>query len=201
METIVHNPTEGIYASTGDYVHALEIRVLRAAPVRRGDDGPRRLRRTGGDARRPTPPYLAQPPHHPRLGRHDRRHRLRLTSYLRDAAFAEANGAARGRRAGRPRGPDDRDRRQGAGLPWLVEIEGYRGRLTVYNAPGAEPVLAAVVARRWQLDDAGPGRHEGHQHELRELYLFRSPASSVLIHQDHADLAAGKSWDRSRRGR
>jgi 2-iminobutanoate/2-iminopropanoate deaminase len=26
METIVHNPTDGVYAATTDYVHALEVR-------------------------------------------------------------------------------------------------------------------------------------------------------------------------------
>jgi len=26
METVTHNPTEGIYPATGDYVHALEVR-------------------------------------------------------------------------------------------------------------------------------------------------------------------------------
>lgn len=26
METVPHNPTEGIYPATGDYVHALEVR-------------------------------------------------------------------------------------------------------------------------------------------------------------------------------
>ena len=92
---IVHNPTDGVYAATPDYVHALEVRE------------PRRLLFVAGtmglDAAGDPPPTL---PEQLELVWANIRTILasagmtlgnvvRVTSYLRDAADAEANGAAR----------------------------------------------------------------------------------------------------------
>jgi len=95
METIVHDPEAGIYATTDDYVHALEVR------------DPRRLLFVAGtmglDAAGEPPPGLAE-----QLDRVWANLRtilaaagmtveniVRVTSYLRDDSYAEANGAAR----------------------------------------------------------------------------------------------------------
>jgi 2-iminobutanoate/2-iminopropanoate deaminase len=95
METIVHDPADGIYATTGDYVHALELRE------------PRRLLFVSGtmglDASGEPPPTLAG-----QLSLVWANVRtilgaagmttgdiVRVTSYLREAAFAEPNAAAR----------------------------------------------------------------------------------------------------------
>jgi len=92
---IVHNPTDGVYATTPDYVHALEVRE------------PRRLLFVAGtmglDAAGEPPATL---PEQLDLVWENIRTILasagmtldnvvRVTSYLRDAADAEANGAAR----------------------------------------------------------------------------------------------------------
>jgi enamine deaminase RidA (YjgF/YER057c/UK114 family) len=91
----VYNPTEGVYPATPDYVHALEVRE------------PRRLLFVAGtmglDAAGEPPPTLAEQLElvwaniRTILGSAGMTldHVVRVTSYLRDAADAEANGAAR----------------------------------------------------------------------------------------------------------
>jgi 2-iminobutanoate/2-iminopropanoate deaminase len=95
MQTITHNPTDGVYPPTDDYVHALEVgdahRLLFVAGT------------MGLDAAGVPPATLEE---QLELLWHNVRAILasagmtpdnivRVTSYLRDAAYAEANGAAR----------------------------------------------------------------------------------------------------------
>ena len=51
MQPIAHDPADGIYAATPDYIHALEVRDAVALAVRPGSIGPRRRRRAARGAR------------------------------------------------------------------------------------------------------------------------------------------------------
>ena len=114
MDTLVHDPADGIYATTGDYVHALELRE------------PRRLLFVSGtmglDASGEPPATLAEQLElvwanvRTILGAAGMATGdiVRVTSYLRDAGFAEPNAAARDAVLGRAPGPHDRDRRRNA---------------------------------------------------------------------------------------
>ncbi len=108
MDIVIHNPTDGIYAATDDYVHAIEVR------------NPARMLFVAGtiglDAQGVAGTSLE---HQLELVWSNLRTILagagmtvdnivRLTSYLRDAAYVEANGAA-GWRPGRPPHPDHGD--------------------------------------------------------------------------------------------
>jgi 2-iminobutanoate/2-iminopropanoate deaminase len=123
METIVHNPTEGIYAPTRDYVHAVEVgapgRLLFVAgTMGLAADGapPRALAdqleliwanlRTILAAAGMTVDNV-----------------VRVTSYLRDASFAEANGAARIAALGGRAIPTTAIVAETLSPDWLVEIE------------------------------------------------------------------------------
>jgi 2-iminobutanoate/2-iminopropanoate deaminase len=123
MKLITHNPSQGIYAATPDYVHAIEVqhpqRILFVAGT------------MGLDEHGTAPPSL------------DRQLELiwsnigailasagmsfdnivRLTSYLRDVSFVDANGAARVRALGDRRIPTTAIVVQTLSPDWLVEIE------------------------------------------------------------------------------
>jgi enamine deaminase RidA (YjgF/YER057c/UK114 family) len=95
MQTVAHNPTDGIYPATPDYIHALEVRQ------------PNRILYVAGtmglDARGVPGETLEQQLEliwsniRTILASADMtvRNIVRITSYLRDAAYAEANQAAR----------------------------------------------------------------------------------------------------------
>jgi 2-iminobutanoate/2-iminopropanoate deaminase len=95
MQTTSHDPTEGVYATTDDYVHALELRHPSRLLLVAGTMG---LDRTGA-----APPSLEE---QLELVWSNIRvilasaemtvaNIVRVTSYLRDASYAEANAAAR----------------------------------------------------------------------------------------------------------
>jgi 2-iminobutanoate/2-iminopropanoate deaminase len=122
MTTVTHNPTEGIYPAD-DYVHALEVR------------GPGRLLFVSGTmgldaAGKPGDGLEAQL----ELIWSNIRTILasaamttdnivRLTSYLRDATYAEANAAARLRALGGRKIPTTAIVAQTLSPDWLVEVE------------------------------------------------------------------------------
>jgi 2-iminobutanoate/2-iminopropanoate deaminase len=123
MNTIVHNPADGVYAPTDDYVHALEVR------------DPRRLLFIAGtmglDAAGAPPATLDE---QLRLLWSNLRAILasagmtvdnivRVTSYLRDAAYAQANGAARVAALGGRTVPTTAVVVRTLEDAWLVEIE------------------------------------------------------------------------------
>lgn len=123
MHTIVHNPTDGIYPPTPDYVHALEVRgagrlLFTAGTMGLAPDGT-------------APPTLAA--QLDRIWANLRTilaaagmtvdHIVRLTSYLRDASFAEANGAARVAALGGRVIPTTAIVVETLSPGWLVEIE------------------------------------------------------------------------------
>jgi enamine deaminase RidA (YjgF/YER057c/UK114 family) len=123
MKMVTHSPTSGIYPATSDYVHALEVRnpqrfLFASGTMGLDDRGvPGRtldeqldliwsnIRTILGSAGMSVDNIV------------------RLTSYLRDAAFAEANAAARVRALGERRVPTTAIVAQTLVSDWLVEIE------------------------------------------------------------------------------
>ena len=123
MKTIVHNPTEGVYAPVGAYVHALEVR------------DPERLLFVAGTigldpAGVPAPTLAGQleliwSNISAILASADMTvdNIVRVTSYLRDAAFGAENGAARAAALGGRLVPSTAVVAPTLVSDWLVEIE------------------------------------------------------------------------------
>jgi 2-iminobutanoate/2-iminopropanoate deaminase len=123
MERLVHNPTEGVYSATADYVHALEVRGaerllfvagtmgLDAEGVA-GESLERQLELIWSNIRT----ILASAG----MTVDDI---VRLTSYLRDAAYAEANAEARVAALGGRAIPTTGIVAETLDGSWLVEIE------------------------------------------------------------------------------
>ena len=123
METITHNPTDGVYATGGDWAHAVEIRDPRRILYVAGTMG---LDATGepgatledqlelvwSNIRR----ILAEA----EMTVDDI---VRVTSYLRDVAYAEANGRARMAALGGRAVPTTAVVVQTLDPGWLVELE------------------------------------------------------------------------------
>jgi 2-iminobutanoate/2-iminopropanoate deaminase len=123
VQTIVHNPTDGVYAPTADYVHALELRDHGRLLFVAGTMG---LDEAGA------PPTTLK--EQLELLWDNIRAILtsagmtadnivRVTSYLRDAADAEANGAARVAALGGRAVPTTAIVAQTLSEAWLVEVE------------------------------------------------------------------------------
>ena len=123
MEQFPHNPTEGVYATGGDWVHALEVRGAERMLFVSGTMG-LRLDFTA-------PPTLEE-----QLDCVWNNLRailasagmtvdniVRLTSYLRDAGYAEANARARIRALGDRRIPTTAIVVQTLQPEWLIELE------------------------------------------------------------------------------
>ena len=123
MRLIPHNPTAGVYAATDDYVHAMEV------------DGAQRLLFVAGTlGLDPTGAPGATLEEQLVLVWANIRAILasagmtvenivRLTSYLRDASYAEANAAARVAALGGRAVPTTAIVAQTLVSDWLVEIE------------------------------------------------------------------------------
>jgi len=123
MKTVTHSPTVGIYPATTDYVHALEVRdpsrfLFVAGTMgldERGVAGKtldEQLELIWSNIRT----ILAS-------ASMTIDNVVRLTSYLRDAAYADANAAARVRALGDRRIPTTAIVAQTLSPEWLVEIE------------------------------------------------------------------------------
>ncbi|MFF5212358.1 RidA family protein [Streptosporangium sp. NPDC000396] len=123
MEIITHDPADGVYASTSDYVHAMEVR-----------DAQRLLFVSGTMGLDPTGAAGATLDDQLDLIWANLRvilasagmtvdNIVRLTSYLRDASYAEANAAARVKALGGRAVPTTGIVVQTLVSEWLVEIE------------------------------------------------------------------------------
>ncbi len=123
MERITHNPADGIYPATEDYVHAMELR----APGRllfvsgtmglrpdgtAGADLDEQLRLIWDNIRR----ILASAG----MTTDDI---VRITSYMRDASYAAANEAARLAALGAHRVPTTALVAETLSPDWLIEVE------------------------------------------------------------------------------
>ncbi|TMR94994.1 RidA family protein [Nonomuraea basaltis] len=123
MEMIVHSPAEGIYAATDDFVHAIEVRnpsrfLFMAGTMGLDSDGipgttlEEQLDLIWANLR----VILAE-------ARMSVDNIVRLTSYLRDPSYAEANAKARVAALGGRRVPTTAIVAQTLVSNWLVEIE------------------------------------------------------------------------------
>jgi len=123
MKTVTHSPVVGIYPATSDYVHALEVR------------GPNRILFVSGTmgldeqgvAGKTLDAQLELIWSNIRTvlasAGMSVDNIVRLTSYLRDSAYAEANAAARVRALGERRVPTTAIVAQTLVPDWLVEVE------------------------------------------------------------------------------
>lgn len=123
MQATVRNPTDGIYPATDDYVHAMEvIDPLRLLYV----SGTMGLDEHGNAAERLEDQLVLIWSNIRRiLAEADMttENIVRVTSYLRDASFAEANGNARITALGSRRVPTTAIVAATLAPDWLVEIE------------------------------------------------------------------------------
>lgn len=123
MEQIPHNPVDGIYSTGGDWVHALEVRGTQRMLFVSGTMGLR-------------PDFTAPPTLEEQLECVWNNLRailasagmtvdniVRLTSYLRDPSYAEANAQARIKSLGDRRIPTTAIVAQTLQPDWLIELE------------------------------------------------------------------------------
>ena len=123
MELIPHNPTKGVYATGGDWVHAMEVRDAKRFLFVSGTMGLR-------------PDFSAPETLEDQLecvwnnirtilasAGMNTDNIVRLTSYLRDASYADANARARLQALGERRIPTTAIVVQTLESEWLVEIE------------------------------------------------------------------------------
>jgi 2-iminobutanoate/2-iminopropanoate deaminase len=123
METFIRNPTEGVYPAVGDYIHALEVRnperLLFVAGTMGLDPG-------GAPGTTLTEQLdLVWANIRTILASADMTidNVVRVTSYLRDVAYAEMNAAARVKALGGRMVPTTAIGAQTLVSDWLVEIE------------------------------------------------------------------------------
>jgi 2-iminobutanoate/2-iminopropanoate deaminase len=123
MELIPHNPTEGVYSTGGDWVHAMEVRGAERLLFLSGTMGLK-------------PDFVAPPTLEEQLECVWNNIRIilasasmtvdnivRLTSYLRDAGYAKANAQARIKALGERRIPTTAIVAQTLESDWLIELE------------------------------------------------------------------------------
>jgi 2-iminobutanoate/2-iminopropanoate deaminase len=123
METVAHSPTEGIYPAVGDYIHALEVRGAARLLFVAGTMG----LRSDGVAGTTLDEQLQL------IWSNIRTilasagmtvdNVVRVTSYLRDAASADANAEARVRELGGRLVPTTAIVAETLVDDWLVEVE------------------------------------------------------------------------------
>jgi 2-iminobutanoate/2-iminopropanoate deaminase len=123
MRMIAHNPSEGVYAATPDYAHAMEVQAPQRLLFVSGTMGLDNAGRPGATLEEQLAliwqnlrAILASAG----MGVDSI---VRLTSYLRDAAFAEANQEARLAALGGRTIPTTAIVVQTLREDWLVEIE------------------------------------------------------------------------------
>lgn len=123
MQTIIHNPVEGIYPATSDYVHAIEIRnpsrwlyVAGTMGLLPDSSVPETLEEQLAFLWRNISIILAS-------AGMTVDNIMRVTSYLRDPSYAAGNGEARERALGSRRVPTTAVVVQTLSPDWLVEIE------------------------------------------------------------------------------
>ena len=123
MEMIPHSPTQGVYSTGGDWVHAMEVRGADRMLFVSGTMGLR-------------PDFTAPPTLDEQLECAWNNLRailssagmtvdkiVRLTSYLRDAGYAEANAQARIKALGDRRIPTTAIVVETLQPDWLIELE------------------------------------------------------------------------------
>lgn len=123
MEVVTHNPTDGVYPAVGDYVHAIEVRQPDRFVFVAGTIG---LDPEGVPGATLTEQLdLIWSNIRAILAAADMTvdNIVRLTSYLRDASYAEANATARVAALGSRLVPTTAIVAETLVSDWLVEIE------------------------------------------------------------------------------
>ncbi|GAA4962764.1 RidA family protein [Actinoplanes utahensis] len=123
MEMVAHNPADGVYAATSDYVHAMEVRgaqrmlfvsgTMGLDPAGKPGAGLTEQLRLVWDNIRAILASAGMTVDHI----------VRQTSYLRDAAYAEENAAARVAALGGRAIPTTAIVVQTLESDWLIELE------------------------------------------------------------------------------
>jgi enamine deaminase RidA (YjgF/YER057c/UK114 family) len=123
MKTVIHNPTSGIYAATPDYVHALEVRNPERMLFVAGTMGLDAQGVAGESLERQLELVWSNLAAILKSADMTFDNIVRLTSYLRDVSYAEANGAARVKALGDRRIPTTAIIVQTLADDWLIELE------------------------------------------------------------------------------
>jgi 2-iminobutanoate/2-iminopropanoate deaminase len=123
VETIPHNPTEGVYPAVGDYVHALEVRGAARLLFVAGTMGLDANGTPGGTLDEQLELIWANLRRILASAEMTVDNIVRLTSYLRDASYAEANARARVRALNGRLIPTTAIVAATLESDWLVEIE------------------------------------------------------------------------------
>jgi 2-iminobutanoate/2-iminopropanoate deaminase len=123
VEAIPHNPRDGIYTATDDYIHAIEVRGAERLLFVAGTMGLRLDGTAGADLTEQLELIWANIRRILASADMTVDNIVRLTSYLTDPTFAEINGEARVAALGGRVIPTTAIVVQTVGDDWLVEIE------------------------------------------------------------------------------
>ncbi|MFI0351120.1 RidA family protein [Actinomadura sp. 9N407] len=123
MEQVPHNPTAGVYAATSDYVHAMEVRGAGRLLFVAGTMGLDPAGRPGAGIEEQLDLVWSNIRTILASAGMTVDNIVRLTSYLRDPAYAEANSTARTAALGKRRVPTTALIATTLDSDWLVEIE------------------------------------------------------------------------------
>ena len=123
MEIVTHSPTEGIYAATGDYAHALEVRAPQRFLFCSGTMGLDSSGVPGTSLADQLDLVWSNIRAILASAEMTVDNIVRLTSYLRDASYAEDNAAARVAALGGRLVPTTAIVAETLESDWLIEIE------------------------------------------------------------------------------
>jgi enamine deaminase RidA (YjgF/YER057c/UK114 family) len=123
VELVTHDPATGVYPSTSDYVHAMEVRNAQRLLFVAGTMGLDEAGAPGATLDEQLKLIWANIKTILASAGMTVDSIVRLTSYLRDAAYAEANAAARMQALGGRPVPTTAIVAQTLASDWLVEIE------------------------------------------------------------------------------
>lgn len=123
MKTVVRNPTEGVYPATGDYVHALEVQGAQRLLFVAGTMGLDAAGNPGRTLEAQLDLIWSNLRAILASAGMTVDNIVRLTSYLTDPSYAEANAAARVAALGGRAVPTTAIVVQTLTKDWLVEIE------------------------------------------------------------------------------
>ena len=123
MELIPHDPTEGVYATDGDWIHALEVRGAGRLLFVSGTMGLDPSGAPGATLEKQLDLIWSNIRAILASAAMTMANVVRVTSYLRDPSYAAANAAARCAALGDRRVPTTALVAQTLEADWLVEIE------------------------------------------------------------------------------
>jgi enamine deaminase RidA (YjgF/YER057c/UK114 family) len=123
MELVPRNPVDGVYPATADYVHAMEVRAAERLLFVAGTMGLDEQGRPGATLDEQLELIWSNIRAILASAGMTVDNIVRLTSYLRDASYAEANAAARVAALGGRAVPTTAIIAQTLVRDWLVEIE------------------------------------------------------------------------------